>query len=98
MAEGRLVLRSINRDDGLVCVDLFRRDGEGEAALGAGEPTYGFEEYRRDPEDGRGWYPIGHQSDRVFADENEALDAAVLSVPWLREALGDNKQAVRINR
>jgi hypothetical protein len=43
------VLRSINNDDASRCVDVFLRP----------EGTIGFEEYRRDAEDGRGWFPIG---------------------------------------
>jgi hypothetical protein len=42
MAERNVVVRSFNMDGGNCCVDIFRRpDG-----------TYGFEEYRREPEDG----------------------------------------------
>jgi hypothetical protein len=44
MAHANRVLRSIETDDAARCVDLFvRPDG-----------TFGFEEYRRDIEDGRG--------------------------------------------
>ncbi|MEO0764321.1 MAG: hypothetical protein AAFZ09_21380, partial [Pseudomonadota bacterium] len=56
------VLRSADLDGGGRCVDLFRRpDG-----------THGFEEYRRDPEDPRGWYAIGHHGARVFATLDDA--------------------------
>jgi len=55
------------------CVDIFRRpDG-----------TFGFEEYRRDPEDGRGWYPIASYSSRSFATLIDALANAKASVRWL---------------
>ena len=44
MAHVNRVLRSINDEDAARCVDIFLRpDG-----------TLGFEEYRRDVEDGRG--------------------------------------------
>ena len=72
------VLRSINNDDASRCVDVFLRP----------EGTIGFEEYRRDAEDGRGWFPIGAHSSRVFADEGAALCAATEAVTWLREMLG----------
>ncbi len=43
------VLRSIETQEGERCVDFFiRPDG-----------SFGFEEYRRDAEDRRGWFPIG---------------------------------------
>ncbi|MFP4043116.1 MAG: hypothetical protein ACLFTP_00885 [Rhodosalinus sp.] len=49
-----------------VCPDLFRRpDG-----------TFGFEEYRREPEDGRGRFVIGHHGHRVSDSEAAALAAA----------------------
>ena len=57
MPHPHTVLRSVNLPGEHVCVDLFRRpDG-----------TFGFEEYRREPEDGRGWFVIGH------ADEVRSL-------------------------
>ncbi len=73
MAHAHKVLRSINDHGACRCVDVFRRpDG-----------SYGFEEYRRDPEDGRGWFPVGHFVARAFFNEHEALAAALEAVPWL---------------
>jgi hypothetical protein len=77
MAHANKVLRSINNEDASLCVDIFRRP--------AG--TIGFEEYRRDSEDGRGWFPIGDHSSRVFDDESEALKAAKAQVRWLQRIL-----------
>ena len=75
MAHENKVLRCIETPDGGRCVDLFvRPDG-----------TFGFEEYRRDSEDGRGWFPIGFHQDEVFLSEADALKAALLSVAWLKE-------------
>ena len=71
------VLRSIEIADGGRCVDLFvRRDA-----------TYGFEEFRRDAEDGL-WFPVGHHADLVFDTEAAALDAALSKVAWLGDAIG----------
>ena len=68
------VIRSIEAPGGLVCVDVFRRpDG-----------TFGFEHYRREPEDGRGWFAIGYFSDQIFPDAETALSAAIRNVPWLK--------------
>jgi hypothetical protein len=73
VAHANKVIRSINDADGLRCVDIFARpDG-----------THGFEEYRRDPEDGRGWAPVGHQAARLFETEEAALAAASAAVGWL---------------
>ncbi|HSF96617.1 MAG TPA: hypothetical protein VLA52_16445 [Thermohalobaculum sp.] len=73
MAHRDKVVRSIENPDGTRCVDLVRLpDG-----------AYGFAEYRRDPEDGRGWSPAGAPPGTGFATEAEALGEARRSVPWL---------------
>jgi hypothetical protein len=73
MVEKNVVVRSFNMDGENRCVDIFRRpDG-----------TYGFEEYRREPEDGRGWFAIGNYSSHSFATAMNALANAKVSVPWL---------------
>jgi hypothetical protein len=73
MAEKNVVVQSFNMDGQTRCVDIFRRpDG-----------TYGFEEYRREPEDGKGWYPVGSYSSRSFATSMDALANAKGSVQWL---------------
>jgi hypothetical protein len=59
------------------CVDIFARpDG-----------TFGFEEFRRDPEDMGLWTPIAYYSSRGFGTEDEALAAARDAVPWLPAVL-----------
>jgi hypothetical protein len=75
------VLRSVNSDETATrCVDLFeRQDG--------GPEPFGFEEYRRDPEDGRGWFPVGGHADRRFPSAEAAWAAALAEVPWLADAL-----------
>lgn len=73
------VLRSINAPGESRCVDVFQRpDG-----------SFGFEEYRRDSEDARGWFPIGRFGDRVFDSEESALREARARVVWLNAAMGD---------
>jgi len=73
MAHANKVVRSIETPDGGRCVDLFRRpDG-----------SFGFEEYRRDPEDGSGWFAIGFHAGAVFATEAAALTEARRRVGWL---------------
>ncbi|MET0895301.1 MAG: hypothetical protein ABWY80_05565 [Acidimicrobiia bacterium] len=59
------------------CVDIFARpDG-----------TFGIEEFRRDPEDRGAWTPVAYYSEREFATEADALDAARVAVPWLATIL-----------
>jgi hypothetical protein len=55
------------------CVDVFRRpDG-----------SFGFEEFRRDPEDMGRWTAITYFSGHEYPTESDAMGAAVRSVPWL---------------
>lgn len=77
MAHVNKVMRSVNLDGENICVDIFQRpDG-----------SFGFDEFRRDPEDGRGWYSIGHFGGQAFDSYEAALSAAGKQVYWLRDAL-----------
>jgi hypothetical protein len=61
------------------CVDLFARpDG-----------TFGFEEFRRDPEDMGVWTPVAYFSQREYTTEAEARAAACDAVPWLAAVLDE---------
>ena len=69
----RVVLASFETEDGLRCVDLFRRpDG-----------TFGYEEFRRDPEDQGIWTPVRHASGLTYLSMEDAHRAAIDAVPWL---------------
>jgi hypothetical protein len=59
------------------CVDIFVRP----------EGTFGFEEFRRDPEDIGTWTPIAYYSAQEFASQKDAVDAARDVVPWLAGVL-----------
>lgn len=77
MAHINKVVLSINLDGETICVDTFARpDG-----------SFGFDEFRRDPEDGRGWYSIGHHGERRFETADLALAAARETVHWLDDLL-----------
>jgi hypothetical protein len=55
------------------CVDVFfRPDG-----------TFGFEEFRRDPEDMGAWTPLSYFAGLAFSSEDEAMAAARRAVAWL---------------
>jgi hypothetical protein len=69
-----IVLDSRENPEGDRCVDLFVRP----------DSTYGFEEFRRDPEDVGAWTPVHYFSGLSYASKDEALDAARRLVPWLQ--------------
>lgn len=77
MAHENKVIQSVNLEGEHQCVDVFMRPGG----------TFGYELYRWDPEDGRGWYAIGHFSARKFESERYALEDACDNIPWLEERL-----------
>ena len=69
------VLTSLENAFGDRCVDVFERaDG-----------TFGFEECRRDPEEGGRWHSLHKYSGRIFASRDAALETAKASVEWLKE-------------
>ena len=51
---------------------------------------FGFEEFRRDPEDMGVWTPMAYCSERVYSAESDALAAACDVVSWLPAVLGRN--------
>lgn len=75
------VLRSMESPQKERCVDIFQRH----------DHTHGFEEYRIDAEDGRGWFAIGHHKHRSFLTIAETLESARQVVPWLDGVIGINK-------
>lgn len=82
MAHINKVMRSINLDGETICVDVFLRpDG-----------SFGFDEFRRDPEDGRGWYSIGYHGESQFESFDAAMAEALTKVSWLAEAIAPQDQ------
>lgn len=63
------------------CVDIFVRPDD----------TFGFEEFRRDPEDMGAWTPVAYYSAQVFVSEQEAVGAARAAVPWLSGVLDGSR-------
>lgn len=75
MSKKPKVLDSFETAEGICCVDIFlRKDG-----------TYGFAEYRNDPEDGGRRFISRDFSGQVFETRDEALVAARKSIQWLFE-------------
>ena len=73
-----MVLASHQTDEGNRCVDVFSRPGG----------TFGFEEFRRDPEDMGAWTPVSYFSGREYPTEEDAVAEAIRSVAWLGPLLG----------
>jgi hypothetical protein len=71
------VLASYQTSEANRCVDVFSRpDG-----------TFGFEEFRRDPEDMGAWTPVAYFSGRQYPVADAALASARDAVPWLAQVL-----------
>jgi hypothetical protein len=72
-----LVFVSVENPEHDRCVDVFSRpDG-----------SFGFEEFRRDVEDGGQWTPVQYYSGVAYASAAEVLDSAERCVPWLADFL-----------
>jgi hypothetical protein len=74
-----LVFASIENREHDRCVDFFSRP----------DASFGFEEFRRDPEDRGNWTPVQYYSGVAFAAADAAYDAAERAVPWLAQLLGE---------
>ena len=72
------VVESINNVAGDHCVDIFLRD----------DGSFGFEEFRRDHEDLRGWFSLRRYHRQSFASQDDALRQARLSIAWMAELPG----------
>ncbi len=72
-----IVLASHETAEANRCVDIISRPNG----------TFGFEEFRRDPEDMGAWTPISYFSGREYPTESEVIEAARRSVPWLGAVL-----------
>lgn len=54
------------------CVDVFARD----------DGSFGFEEWRREPEDPGNWYRARYHAATSYASAAEAISEARAKVPW----------------
>lgn len=67
------IMDSIENSERNRCVDIFRRaDG-----------SFGFEEWRREPEEPGRWFRARYHSHEVFDSPRATLVAARASVAWL---------------
>ena len=68
-----MVLASYQTEEVNRCVDVFSRPNG----------TFGFEEFRRDPEDMGEWTPVSYFSGREYPTHEDAIAAAKIGVPWV---------------
>lgn len=73
------VLDSHQTFDATRCVDIFSRPNG----------TFGFEEFRRDPEDGGAWTPLRSFLNLEYPSVALALEGARKNVAWLGPLLDD---------
>lgn len=71
------VVASIQTFEADRCVDIFLRPNG----------TFGFEEFRRDPEDMGFWTPIHYFSGTAYATQLAATQAARRAVEWLGQLM-----------
>ena len=66
------VVDSLEDTEGARCVDLILRD----------DGSFGFKEFRRDPEDGGRWTLVADYSALRYPTGDEALSAAADAIGW----------------
>ena len=71
----QVVIQSINNYESNLCIDFFSRNNG----------TFGYEEFRRDPENTSGWYKVGYFANKVFSSKDEAYNDAVKRISWLNK-------------
>jgi hypothetical protein len=75
MAMSSNVIATLHNDGGDRCVKIMKQpDG-----------TFGFNEFRRDPEDAGGWTLTRANPRGTFASQVQALAAAEDDIAWLRD-------------
>ena len=67
------VLESFESEESTHCLDIFLRE----------DKSFGFEEFRRDPEDRGVWQCLYKYGRAPYATGQEALEAAKEAVAWL---------------
>ena len=70
----QVVINSINNDDNNLCIDFFIRNNN----------TFGYQEYRKDPENTSEWYRIGNYDYKVFSNKDDAYNDAKKTIVWFK--------------
>ena len=70
----QVVINSINNDNNNLCIDFFIRKNK----------TFGYQEYRKDPENISEWYRIGYYDYKVFLNKDDAYHDAKKTIVWFK--------------
>ena len=70
----QVVINSINNDNNSLCIDFFIRNNK----------TFGYQEYRKDPENISEWYTIGNYDYKVFLNKDDAYHDAKKTIVWFK--------------
>ena len=70
----QVVINSINNDDNNLCIDFFIRNNN----------TFGYQEYRKDPENISEWYRTGNYDYKVFLNKDDAYHDAKKTIVWFK--------------
>jgi hypothetical protein len=75
-----VVFTSIENAEHDRCVDIFYRP----------DATFGFEEFRRDVEDGGDWTAMHFHSGKAYGSADDTYEAAENAIDWLSDVLHSN--------
>ncbi len=70
----QVVINSINNDNNNLCIDFFIRNNK----------TFGYQEYRKDPENISEWYKIDNYDYKVFSNKDDAYHDAKKTIVWFK--------------
>ena len=70
----QVVINSINNDNNNLCIDFFIRKNK----------TFGYQEYRKDPENISEWYRVGSYDYKVFLNKDDAYHDAKKTIVWFK--------------
>ena len=70
----QVVINSINNDNNNLCIDFFIRNNK----------TFGYQEYRKDPENISEWYRVGNYDYKVFSNKDDAYHDAKKTIVWFK--------------
>ncbi len=70
----KVVINSINNDNNNLCIDFFIRKNK----------TFGYQEYRKDPENISELYRIGNYDYKVFLNKDDAYHDAKKTIVWFK--------------
>jgi len=76
------VITTLHNDDAHRCVKIIK----------GSDGTFGFKEFRRDPEDAGGWTLVSDTPPAVYATEEQATAAARAVVGWFRDMASPAKE------